>query len=69
MNFLKKILEKLEKKEQKSQGLKEAFGQGLISKEEFLRFMIIKKGISLEKAETELKNFLNKATKKKKRKK
>jgi hypothetical protein len=42
-------------------GLKE-----LLTKEEFLRFTIIQKEISLEKLKTELKNFLKKNEKKKK---
>ncbi|GAH91385.1 unnamed protein product [marine sediment metagenome] len=59
-NFLKKFL----KKEKKDPiGLKKALDLGLISKEEFLRFTIIKKGVSLEKAKTELKNFLKKQKK------
>lgn len=58
--FFKKIL-KTEKKN--PIGLKKALAMGLISKEEFLRFTIIKKGISLEKAETELKDFLKKSKK------
>lgn len=66
MNFLKKFLAK---KNQNPVGLEKALAQGLISKEEFLRFKIIKSGISLEKAETELKSFLDKATKKRKGKK
>lgn len=61
MDFLKE-LGKLLKKEKTNnpKTLKQMFATGLISKEEFLRFAVVRKGMSLEKAETELRDFLNK---------
>jgi hypothetical protein len=68
MNFIKKLRELLRKeKTNNPKTLEQMYGMGFISKEEFLRFTIVRKGISLEKAETELKDFLNKRIKKRKK--
>lgn len=53
LNFLKQFFKR------KSPGTL----KGLLSKEEFLRFSIIQKEMSLEKAKTELAKFLKKGKK------
>ena len=47
-------------KKKNPQNLKEMFNTGLLSKEEFLRFTIVQKQSSLDKAKKELLEFLKK---------
>jgi len=61
-NFLKKISKNFLKKKP-DEDLKEMLKKGLLSKEEFLRFTIVRKQISLEKSKIELKSFLKKVRK------
>lgn len=53
-------------KKSEAKTLKQLFKLGWISEEEFLRFMVVKKGISLTQAEAELKRFLTRELKRKK---
>jgi len=48
------------KKKKKPETLKEMFGAGLLSKEEFLRFTVVQKQSSLDKAKKELLTYLKK---------
>jgi len=62
MKFLEKIFRK---KNKKILNLEDLFESGLFSKEEFLRFQIVKTEMKLRKQKTDLSSFLKNQKKKK----